>query len=410
MAADTDMPARLTHRRELAGLSVEEFAEQVGVTTRAVRYWEAGVREIGDRYFGRVLAALRCDAQAIGQGRRGEETLRDLRRTASLSAEQVATHLRKYRTTAHMKMTADKIRALEQGGHVRGREWRSTADCATIAKALAALYRVPLRLLIDAWRRTNTSVAAPGIAPPSKRAPDPRTRETWDSLNDRQRLYLRELFHEDQEQEKEQVQRRLDGSPYTPAPQWRRFLFCLHAPTRAVGYTPVQERLRTAGVHDPGAGASLSALERRGLIVRHQDTVYLPSIGEVRRTRVELTRVGRSAARSGLGIERVATPAGLLSEWLWRLLVRIIVQTPISDGDVPGRGTHHLAVGHSVRKGVPARGFIEHRQPYGAEGGPHYWYPTRSGLDHAADHLADYQQLYPGVNTEELEVHLNGPM
>lgn len=410
MASDTDMPARLRHRRELAGLSIEEFAEQVGVTTRAVRYWETGVRDIGDRYFGRVLAALRCDAQAIGAGQRGEETLRDLRRAASLSAEQVAVHLRRHRSTAPMKITPDKVRALEQGGHVQGRTWRSTQDCATIAKALAALYRVPLRLLVDAWRRTNTSVAPPGIARPSKRAPAPRTRETWDVLNSRQRTYLRELFREDQEQEKEQAQRRLDGSSYILASEWRRFLFCLHAPARVVGYTPVQERLRAAGVHDPGAGASLSALERRGLILCHQDTVYLASIGEVRRTRVELTRAGRSAARSGLGVERVAVPDGMLSEWLWRLLVRIIVQSPISDGDVPGRGTHHLAVGHSVRKGVPARGFIEHRQPYGAEGGPHYWYPTRSGLRHAADHLDAYQQLHPDVNTEGLEAHLNGPI
>ncbi|MBV9026648.1 MAG: helix-turn-helix transcriptional regulator [Streptomycetaceae bacterium] len=405
-----DAHANLRYRREYAGLSIEEFAERVGVTTRAVRYWETGQREIGDRHFGRVLAVLRCDAQAIGERRRGEETLRDLRRGASLSAEQVAAHLRKHRTTAHMKITADKVRTLEQGCHVRGQPWRSAQDCGTLAKALATLYRVPPRLLVDAWHRSNTIVAAPDLAPMSKRAQSSVAQQAWDALNERQQLYLRELFHEDQEREQLQAQRHLDGAPYIPAAEWRRFLFCLHAPASVVGYTPAQERLRAAGVHDPGAGSSLSALERRGLIVCHHDTVYVAPLGEVKRTRVELTRAGRSTVRAGLGIERPATPSGMLSEWLWRILVRVITRAPISDGDVPGRGTHYLAVGHSVRKGVPSRGFIEHRQPHGADGGPHYWYPTRSGISHAADHLAVYRELYPRVNTEGLENHLTEPM
>ncbi|MEW1913990.1 helix-turn-helix transcriptional regulator [Kitasatospora sp. NPDC085895] len=402
--------ANLRYRREYAGLSIEEFAELVGVTTRAVRYWETGRREIGDRYFGRVLAVLGCDAQAIGERRRGEETLRDLRRGASLSAEQVAAHLRKQRTTAHMKITADKVRALEQGNTVPGRPWRSVQDCGTIARALANLYRVPTRLLADAWRRTNSTVAAPDLAPASKRAPSEGAQQAWDALNERQQLYLRELFHQDQEHEQQQAQRHLDGVPYIPVVEWRRLLFCLHAPASVVGYSPAQERLRAAGVHDPGAGSSLSALERRGLIVCHHDAVRVEPIGEVRRTRVELTRAGRSAARAGLGIECPATPPGMLSEWLWRVLVRVITRAPISDGDVPGRGTHYLAVGHSIRKGVPSRGFIEHRQPHGAVGGPHYWYPTRSGISHAADHLAVYRELYPRVNTEGLERHLSEPM
>lgn len=406
-----DAHANLRYRREYAGISVEEFAERVGVTTRAVRYWETGRREIGDRYFGRVLAVLRCDAQALGERRRGQETLRDLRRDASLSAEQVAGHLRRHRATAHMKITADKVRALEQGGRVGGRPWQSAQDCGAIAKALAALYRVPLRLLADAWRRTNSTVATPGLAP-SGRAPSPVAQRAWEALNERQRLYLRELFHQDQDQEHEQQQakRHLGGGPRVPAAEWRRFLFCLHAPASLVGYSPVQDRLRAAGVHDPGAGSSLGALERRGLVVCHRDTVYVAPVGEVGRTRVELTRAGRSAARAGLGVERPAASPGLLSEWLWRVLVRVITRAPISDGDVPGRGTHYLAVGHAVSKGVPSRGFIEHRQPYGADGGPHYWYPTGPGISHAADHLALYRELYPGVNTDGLEDRLSGPM
>ncbi|MCX5215595.1 helix-turn-helix transcriptional regulator [Kitasatospora sp. NBC_00240] len=407
----SDAHARLKYRREYAGLSIEEFAEQVGVTARTVRYWEAGQRQIGDRHFGRVLNALGCDAQALGLHRRGEENLRDLRRQVGLSAVQVATHLGERRATAPMGITADRILVLERGERVQDTWCTSAQDCGTIAKALAALYGVSHRLLADAWRRTNTTTALPDLATVHRCTRSPIARQAWEELNDRQRLYLLELFHQDQDQEQEheqQVQRCLDGSPRVPAAQWRKFVFCLHAPASLVGRTPAQERLRAAGVHDPGAGSSLSALERRGLVLCHHDTVRIAPLGEVKRTRVELTRAGRSAARAGLGVESRTLPPQMLSEWLWRTLVRIIRCAPLSDGDVPGRGTGYLAVGRSVRKGVPARGFIEHRQPPGASGGPHYWYPTRSGLDHAANHLAYYRKLYPSVNTEGVEEHLKG--
>lgn len=398
-------PAALTRQRELRTWSIEELAARAGVTPRAVRYWEAGERIPGDPAFGRLLRALGCDAQALSGRQRGTETLSDLRRDAGLTAEQVAQRLRQARATRGLNISAEVVRDLERGRRVRGHDARSALPVNALARSLARLYHVPERAVWDAWRRSRPH-EDPAPPPELRSSPvSPALTAEWLALNDRQRLFLEIFFQQDQEAEQEQVRRRSEGGRQDPAADWRRMPLALYAPADLVGYTRLQERLRQAGVDDPGAGSSVDALGRRGLLIAHRDRVYIAGIGDVPRTRVELTRRGRAVARAGLGIERVPSlPQPLLSEWLWRILVRVIQARATGvDGSLAGRGPHFLAVGHRVNAKTPSRGYIELRQPDGVSSGPFFWFPTDSGLRHARDYLGTYRELYPRVEAEGLE-------
>ena len=398
-------PAALIRQRVLRSWSIEELASQAGVTPRAVRYWEAGKRVPSDPAFGRLLQALNCDAQALSGRQRGTETLSDLRRDAGLTADQVAQRLRQTRDTRELNISADTVRDLERGRRVRGHDTRLVLPVNVLARSLARLYRVPERVVWDAWRRSRPHEDP---APPPELRPSsvsPTLMAEWRALNDRQRLFLEIFFQQDQEAEQEQVRRRSEGGQQAPAADWRRMPLALYAPVDVVGYTRLQERLQQAGVDDPGAGSSVDALGRRGLLTAYRDRVYIAGIGDVPRTRVELTRRGRAVARAGLGIERVPSlPQPLLSEWLWRILVRVIQAGATGvDGALAGRGPHFLAVGHRVNAKTPSRGYIELRQPDGASSGPLFWFPTESGLRHARDYLSTYRELYPRVETKGLE-------
>ncbi|MCM2413238.1 MerR family transcriptional regulator [Streptomyces sp. RKAG290] len=104
-------------------MSVEELAEAVGVTPRAVRHWEAGTRAVGDRAFGRLLEVLQCGAQVLTGRDPGTESLADLRRDAGMSTEEVASALRNKRGAHDLRISAEKIRDLERGRRVRGWAW-----------------------------------------------------------------------------------------------------------------------------------------------------------------------------------------------------------------------------------------------------------------------------------------------
>lgn len=398
-------PHALTKQRELRGWSIEELAARVGVTPRAVRYWEAGERVPGDPVFGRLIRALGCDAQTLSGRQRGTETLSDLRRDAGLTAEQVAQRLRHARATRELNISADKVRDLERGQPVRGYDAQSALPVGVLARSLARLYRVPERVVWDAWRRSRPHEDPAPLPEPRTSSVSPTLLAEWRALNDRQRLFLEIFFQQDQEAAQEQTRRRSEGGQRAPAADWRRMPLALYAPVDVVGYTRLQERLRQAGVDDPGAGSSVDALGRRGLVTAHRDRVYIAGIGDVPRTRVELTRRGRAVARAGLGVKRAPSPPQpLLSEWLWRILVRVVrARATGVDGALAGRGPHFLAVGHRVNAKTPSRGFIELRQPDGASSGPFFWFPTDSGLRHARDYLRTYRELYPRVETEGLE-------
>ena len=398
-------PEALARQRLYRGLGVEELAEAVGVTPRTVKRWEAGTQTIGDRTLARLLGALHCDAQELTGRVRGTETLADLRRMAGLSAEETASAARRRRGAKELRISAEKIRDLESGRQVHGAAWRSPEALGEAAHVLARIYGAPDRLVMDAWRRSRPGDVLPVLPDRQVHPPSGKSDAAWNDLNDRQRAYLTFIFQQDQEAEAEQRRNRTAGSQGRPAAEWRRMTLALSAPSELVGYTRIQERLREAGIHDPGVGASVAALERRGMVVAYRDRVYIDGLGDVARTRVEMTRRGRSVARAGLGIVRAAGPsAPLLSLWLWKIMLRVArAGVDGVDGSLAGRGPHYLAVGQSPDGRTPSRGFIELRHPDGISYGPYRWLLTDSGKRHVIDYLNAYQALYPDVDTKGIE-------
>ncbi|MFD8283488.1 helix-turn-helix domain-containing protein [Streptomyces solisilvae] len=386
-------------------MSVEELARAVGVTPGSVRRWEAGTQAVGDRAFGRLLKVLHCDAQDLTPGERGTETLADLRRAAGMTAVEVASALQRKRAAEGLHITAKKVRDLEGGRPVRGQMWLSSEALGRVARMLSQVYGVPNRVAMDAWRRSRPDDLAPKLPARRSRDASETALATWCALNERQRSYLTCIFLQDQEAEEEQRQNRYAGAARRPAAEWRRLTLALSAPAEVVGFTRIQERLREAGIHDPGTGSSVSALGRRGLIVVYRDRVYVDGLGDVPRTRVEMTRRGRGVARAALGVSlEQGPPAPLLSSWLWKIVVRVArAGAQGVDGSLAGRGPHYLAVGQSPDGRTPSRGFIVLRHPDGTDHGPYRWFLTDSGRRHITDHVDAYRSLYPGVDVEGVD-------
>jgi hypothetical protein len=279
---------------------------------------------------------------------------------------------------------------------------------------LARAYGVPVRMVLDAWMRTRPGEPAPG--PPGKPEPghSQAALKTWESLNERQQVYLGEIMRDDRMTETEMWMRRVQRLPVPRAAEWRKLPLALRAAPAAVGYTRLQERLRQHGVHDPGAGQTVHALERRGLLVVTEDRVEHPAAGEVGRVLVEITRRGRAAARAGVGEPREPDPAPhLLSEWLWGVVARVAAAEPagLEDDQLAGRSLFFIGVGYRGQAGGrPSRGLVD-SVPVMAPGGTHVaeyrWRLTQLGRRHVAEFLGAYRELYPRVRTAGLDVLLS---
>lgn len=390
--------------REQAGLTPQELADRVGVTYRLVVYWEEGRYAPEARNMRRLAHALGCATADLTGTRSGTEMLVDLRYAAGLTAEEAATRLRATAVGGELFVDAHKIRSLERNRQVSGWNWRKPECTGRLVQQLAALYEVPVRMVMDAWMRTRPTDEPPSLPEHERHGPPTSAVVGWDSLNDRQRVYLGEILRDDQMTEAEMWMRRQNQARVPPARLWRRLPFSLDAPAKLVGHTRLQLRLRSVGVHDQGAGATLHALERLGLVKVAKDRVEIPGVGEVDRTLVEITRRGRACARAGLGEPaEPATPSHLLSEWLWGVLLRVAGagMEGLHESELTGKSLFYLAVGYRPkRQAHPSRGFIELR-PRMAPGDTHVleyrWHATALGRQHIAAYLHIYTDIYPNV-------------
>lgn len=228
--------------------------------------------------------------------------------------------------------------------------------------------------------------------------------ETWHDLNRRQRAYLAACFREDQHAETAARRRRAAGQDPGPAAQWRRLPFTVKADPAFTGHTGIQERLRAEGWHDAGAGATLHALARRGLLQVSEDQVEVFPLGFVPRVVVELTRSGRACARAGLGESPPRRPPGdLLSRWLWGVLIRV---AEAGFGGLPedalwGRAKFYLGTGYRPGKAL-SRGYIDclpgrEGDAEQSHGRPYRWVLTDSGRAHITQNAEAYQELYADV-------------
>ncbi|MFJ8904631.1 helix-turn-helix domain-containing protein [Streptomyces sp. NPDC102351] len=400
-------PSRLAALRERAGLSKAELARRVGVSTRMVFFYEKGRHTPTPQRLQKMAAALHCDVEELTGVRRGEEGLVDLRFAAGMTLDQAVELLRRTRVGRDLCLSAPRLSALEQGRPVLGRNWRDRDVVGRLPTALAKIYGVPVRMVVDAWMRTRPNESAP-VRPrrQPQRSSSDSAEAAWRSLNERQQVYLGEILRDERMTETEMWMRRTHHLPVPRPAEWRKLPLALHAPADVVGYTRLQERLRRNGVHDPGAGATVHALARRGLLVTSTDVVHHVEAGEVTRVRVEMTRLGRAAARAGLGESADQQPEmPLLSEWLWGVMVRVAEAGPdgLERDALSGRAPFYLGVGYKNRSaGRPSRGFIDD-VPVVADDGSHVvgyrWKLTPVGLRHAVEYLDEYRRRYPQVGT-----------
>ncbi|MFV2178010.1 helix-turn-helix domain-containing protein [Actinomadura sp. LOL_016] len=391
-------PRRLQALRVQAGLNACQLAEMVGTTTRMVGYWEEGRHVPEAKNVEGLARALGCSVAALTGRQPGTESLADLRFAAGLSTEKAAADLRGEALGRELFVSATKLRDLERGRMVRGWKWRDPQYTGALVRRLATLYDVPVRMVLDAWVRSRPRDQIPAMPKPGGKPPSAAAVERWESLNGRQRVYLGEIMRDDRMTEVEIWMRRARHLPVPPAAQWRKLPFALRAPADLVGYTRLQERLRARGVHDPGAGSTLHSLARHALLTVSEDQVDIPGVGAVSRVLVELTRAGRAAARAGLEEPREpGPPEHLLSEWLWRTVVRIIEAGPggLAENSLAGKAPFYLAVGYKpAPRAHASRGFIESR-PVMAPDGTHVreyrWHLTELGKRH----VLEYSHQYP---------------
>jgi hypothetical protein len=158
--------------------------------------------------------------------------------------------------------------------------------------------------------------------------------DRWATLNDRQRAYLRALYECDQATEAMRRERAARGFyDHTPASEWRWQLYGPTAPPSAL-YTA----LRSAGLVDPGTGATWQALEDRALVQCRS----VPDAFGVQLLEVQITAAGRKAIRAASDEQRTPrVPKGQLRERQWAALARLYVAGDAgeaSEAMIHGRG------------------------------------------------------------------------
>lgn len=398
--------------RRDAGLSQARLAEKVGVSARQIANYEQGYHSPAPDTLVRLARALNTSPQALAGVPAGEESLGDLRRFAGLDRVQAVRLLKSLLPEGLAGATQWKVQAVESGQAVAA--WMDAVVLERVIAALAQTYSVSPDAVRRSWFRAFPGQAhllragrPSGTA--AKSGGPSRAQDAWRDLSSRQRAYLTACFREDQRAERQARERRSVGHDPGPASEWRRLPFAVKADPAFTGYTDVQERLRAAGWHDAGAGATLHALARRGLLRVSEDQVEVFPVGFVPRVVVEMTRGGRACARAGLREEVPRRPPGdLLSEWLWRALVKVAGAGAdgLAEDDLWGRAKFYLGTGYRPR-GVLSRGYIDciatEEGPAGAKPGRGFrWVVTAAGRSHIAGNLQTYKDLYPRTRAEEL--------
>lgn len=265
-------PARLAARRIERWLTRAALAASAGVTARMVFFYEGGRHTPTPARLEQLAVALDCGLEALTGARRGEETLVDLRYAAGLTLERATEIPRRSDVGRDLAVSAPKISALERGLLVRGRGWNDPKATGQLLKPLAKAYGGPIRMVLDAWMRTRPADTPP--SPPRSRNSEPSaaSKAVWDLI---------EITCDDRMTETEIWMRRLQHLSVPPAAQWRRLPLALDADPALVSHTRLQQRLQARGVHDPGAGSTLQALQKRGLVTVTRDIVEHPAAGPV---------------------------------------------------------------------------------------------------------------------------------
>ena len=411
-------------RRQEAGLSQQRVAELVGTTRWQVIAYEQGRATPEPARLAALATAVGC-APLVLTGSSPDtaaDGLADLRRIAGLTRTQAAAQLA---TALGDRAPASKW-LLEQTENGRpAAAWSGTSRRAVVVAAAAQVYGLPVDVVDAAWPVSNETgtvetVPAAAVAPATGAEPEPDERDAgaaepsprrskahtaWQSLNDRQRLYLRAVFDDDQRAERD-ARSGGGGAVFAARPKadtWRWRDFSIQHPM--ADETRIQSTLKDSGIHDPGAGSSLAALERRGLLLVRHDMRYIRPLGNVTVVQVRMTSAGRASVRAELGAAAPRkTPKGLLSSWLFKQLAKVAAAEPegLVSYELWGEAHVYLGVGyHNGRN--PSRGYIAQHRP-GAGEVDWRWHLTDDGRAHLVEHLGTYRQLYPDIPTDKISL------
>jgi hypothetical protein len=165
--------------------------------------------------------------------------------------------------------------------------------------------------------RPNQANPASGHAGPANTPREP--------LNDRQRRYLDAIYELDQQAERDQARRWRQNLRREPADTWRWIPYD-QQPTGE--QTPLQHLLAKHNLLDHGAGATLAALARRGLVQQRRITPDIPHPESTLQLRI---------TSKGRGVARAMRPAGstqqdpVLPGWLHLALTKVAE----SGGELP---------------------------------------------------------------------------
>lgn len=242
-----------------------------------------------------------------------------------------------------------------------------------------------------------------------------RAQRAWEDLNDRQQIYLKVIYDADQANEEAHRKEAARTWSSAPAHQWRRLDFNGR-------YSRIAPALRSHGVYDTGAGATLAVLRDRGLIESETWTGILTDP-----VYVWITPAGRAAVRAGLSIPPAwRKPEWALSEWLWKNLVVVAAAGPegLPRGTTRSIGNGlfgdwhlYLSTGQKGRRGnrpyidgsnyrwvtYDAKVSLNSNETYKKSEPVYYYVLTDEGRAHYTEYLEQYRELYPDVEAPDLQ-------
>jgi transcriptional regulator with XRE-family HTH domain len=377
--------------RKQSGLSQARLAASAGVSKKQIVSYEQARHSPTPTILKKLADALGTTPQTLSGVPSGEETLSDLRRFAGLDRVLAAKRLTSDLSHGAARVTTWKLQMVESGNEVLA--WKDPAVLQQVIAAMSKHYAASLHVVRLAWfralpqqahllRREDESVSAQGASAVDRGG---AVGKMWGELNSRQHAYLIACFHADQAAQAVAAHQLSSSQNRARSQEWRKLPFSVKADPAFTGYTALQEELRRMGRHDAGAGATLHALERRGLIKLSQDQVAIAPFGFLPRTLVEMTRQGRACARFGLGENAPARNAGsMLPEWLWRSLVIVAScgKKGLPEGELWGKARFYLGTGYRPG-GAMSRGFIVTE-------------PVREGLG-AESYVKEYRSILPST-------------
>ncbi len=246
---------------------------------------------------------------------------------------------------------------------------------------------------------------------------------TWQSLNSRQQDYITAIYRADQDVEAEERGSWSRGGRPRPADQWRWMPYASQLSSKMP--LPVKRHLSSTEQISEGTGATLEALEKRGLItMRHLGAEELRGLGIIPEwmafleadpiPTIQITPAGRKLVRQVLGVRSTAHVTGTLKEWHWRALS--LAYAARESKGVALESSYYGHIGWKtwlrLRDYTPAPLIQEYHEDRGhspSTGSPltdYYVQITPFGVAFYERAFLRYQELYPAI---EAPVPLSTP-